>query len=70
MSGPENLYRSGYNYSTGHGRFHVVISKPGPRGGKRPPLMDAMVYADSYDDAVEYVEQEFLRRTKTEVICG
>lgn len=50
--------------------FHVVISKPGPRGGKRPPLMDAECWAYDYNDAVEFVEQEFLRGTKTEVSAG
>lgn len=65
----EHLYRNGYSFPE-YTRFHVTISNPGPRGGKRPPLMDATVLASGYDDAVDYVEQEFLRRTKTEVRAG
>ena len=71
----EYLYRStspgdsGYLQPEYQDRFHVVISNPGPRGGKRPPLMDAFVRAEGYDEAVQYVEQEFLARTKTVVTC-
>lgn len=64
---PESLYRDGYERCT---RYTVTITKPGPRGGKRTPLMHACVGATSYDDAVAFVEQEFLRGTKTEVSAG
>jgi hypothetical protein len=68
---PQFLYRSDRNFTDrSTSMFHVVISKPGPRGGKRPPLMDAECWAYDYNDAVEFVEQEFLRGTKTEVSAG
>lgn len=68
MNRPEFIHRAGYNLS--HTRFRVTISKPGPLGGKRPPLIDCSILADSYDEAVEFAEQKFLSRTKTEVSAG
>lgn len=62
------LHREGYG--SNHTMYTVRISKPGPRGGKRAPLMHCRVRALSYDDAVEFVEQEFLSTTKTEVTAG
>lgn len=52
--------------------FHVRISKPGPRGGVRPPLWEGFVYAEigAYSAAVADAENAFLATTKTEVIAG
>lgn len=43
-------------------QFRVTISQTGPRGGKRPPLIDAWVWADSYDEAHGIVERRLLKR--------
>ena len=52
--------------------FFVRISKPGPRGGRRPPLWEGYVRAGCgrYSTAVRMAEAEFLSTTKTEVSCG
>ena len=42
--------------------FTVTIVKPGPRGGKRPPLIDVRVQAPSYDDAVEWAKEKLFTR--------
>lgn len=44
---PEFIY-NGLNKAR---TFRVTIAQTGPRGGKRPPLIDAHVKADTYDEA-------------------
>lgn len=53
-------------------KFYVRISKPGPRGGKRPPLWEGYVrtWTGDYSDAVEQAEKDLLSTTKTEVSAG
>lgn len=65
----EYLYREDFTHHS-YTTFYVTIERPGPRGGKRPPLIKASLKASDYDDAVRHVEQTFLGRTKTTVVAG
>lgn len=52
-----------YDYSSAGPRWYTVtISKPGPRGGKRPAYIDIRLRAHSYDEAVERAEDKLLAR--------
>lgn len=62
----EHFYR-GQDYS-GYAEYRVTIEQPGPRGGKRPPLIDATVCATSHDDAVDYVHTKLWNRLKVTVV--
>jgi hypothetical protein len=56
----ERLWR-GANWND-YPRYTVTIVIPGPRGGRRKPLIEASVNAESYDDAVAYVQEKLLGR--------
>lgn len=68
MSWVPTINPEGYSYSDGD-VYRVVISKPGPRGGKRPPLFEKCVRALSYSEAVRLAEANYLSTTTTEVTC-
>lgn len=65
---PEYLYRRdpGQRFNT---QYRVTISLQGPRGGKRAPLIDAEVWAESYDDAHGFVQQRLLKRCRHTVVA-
>ena len=42
--------------------FRVTITRPGPRGGKRPPLIDIETRAESYDEAVDFAVEKLITR--------
>ena len=51
-----------YDYEGDHW-FTVKIEQPGPRGGKRPPLIHIRLRADSYNEAVMRAKNKFFTRT-------
>lgn len=51
-------------------RYHVVLSKSGPRGGKRPALLDVDVWADNQQDAIGRAKSYLSRRLRVEVSDG
>lgn len=54
-------------YETGNNSYHVILSKPGPRGGKRPPLLDVDVYAENQEQAISRAKAYLARRLHAEV---
>lgn len=51
-----------YNGTDKARTFRVTLTQTGPRGGKRPPLIDAQVRADTYDEAHQVVWDKFYNR--------
>lgn len=66
------LNRANLSYKDDRDLFFVRISKPGPRGGKRPPLWEGYVYQrpGGFSAAVSDAEDALLSLTKTEVSAG
>ncbi len=48
--------------------YRVKLSKPGPRGGKRPPLLVVDVYAQDQEQAITRAKKYLARRLKVEVM--
>lgn len=48
--------------------YRVVFSQRGPRGGKRPPLLDVNVWAWSQEKAIKIAKEYLTDRLAVEVV--
>lgn len=48
--------------------YRVILSQTGPRGGKRPPILDADVYGKDQGHAIERAKRYLNRRLRVEAI--